>query len=94
VVSPGKVIVRDFNGQAGDSFEVFFHEQKAGQILPQTKPPPGDPRAGEELYGCPEAGLTNAQAKAKHNVCWSGHIAPASATTHARVVGLVAPLGG
>lgn len=78
-----QVFVFDFNQVAGDNFQVFYNEQSASRIMPQTN--------GTILIGSPVAGLTNQQNWEMYGVATGGSIAPMD-TGRAGVFGLVAPL--
>src|SRR5205807_2454329 len=52
-----QVFVTDYNGISGDNFQVYYSQQAADFIVPQTQ--------GNHLIGSPDAGLTNAQNWAK-----------------------------
>ncbi|HEV3021485.1 MAG TPA: G8 domain-containing protein [Pirellulales bacterium] len=82
---PETVIVTDFNGVAGDDFQVYYTQQAASFVLPQSTYRNGS----IFLVGAPVAGLTNAQALSQYGVCAAGQIAPASAHTRAAIIGLV-----
>jgi hypothetical protein len=53
--------VTDHKGVPGDNFRLYYAEQVGTFIMPQTGTPP------EVMVGCPEAGLTNAQAYVKYH---------------------------
>ena len=72
-----KLFVCDYQGKAGDNFEVFYQEQRDSFIIPQT--------AGQ-FIGCPSAGMTNTQCKQTHGVAIAGAIAPCT-TTRSGIVG-------
>jgi RNA polymerase sigma factor (sigma-70 family) len=78
-----ELVVRAYDGHAGDDFAVYFAEQRADAVLPQ---------AVDGAIGAPEAGLTNAQAWSRHGIAFAGAIAPAAAAPREGIVGLVAPL--
>src|SRR5262249_49773319 len=59
-----QVFVTNYNGVAGDNFQVYYAEQAADFILPQTN--------GTALIGSPEAGLTNAQNWLKYGIALAG----------------------
>ncbi len=76
--------VYDFNGVAGDNFQVFYAEQHPDFVLPQT---------GEMGIGAPVAGLTNRQAFAQYTIALAGSIAPCFDTvSHPSVFGFTCPL--
>ncbi len=78
-----QVFVTNYNGVSGDNFQVFYTQQAANFVLPQTQ--------GTKEIGSPVAGLTNAQAWAQYGIALAGEVAPSSATTMAGIDGLVLP---
>jgi hypothetical protein len=90
LIQQDTVSVYQFNGAAGDNFRVYYNEQAANAILPQTVYYPD----GVTVYmqGSPEAGLTNAQNWARYHIAFAGSIAPSTATTRAQIYGLVDPI--
>jgi hypothetical protein len=54
-----QVNVSTFNGNVLDNFRLYYNEQASTFIMPQT--------GGTVSAGCPEAGLTNAQAYVKYH---------------------------
>jgi hypothetical protein len=83
-----RVVVTDYNGQAGDNFQVYYKEQAADFIVPQTEDPdyPGD------IVGSPDAGLTNQQNWDRYQLAIAGAVAPTNTTTRANIDGLVSPM--
>jgi hypothetical protein len=69
-----------------DGRRVFYPQAARGAILPQTQVLAS---GHVTLNGCPEAGLTNAEAFAKYGVCFGGTLPPEGAVTVPGVVGLV-----
>ncbi len=67
-IVPDTVFVTDYNGVAGDNFQVFYNEQAPGFLVPQTN--------STRTIGSPEAGLTNAQNWAKYGIAIAGAVAP------------------
>lgn len=85
------VFVYGYNGNANDNFRLYYSEQAANAIVPQTTYyPDGRPM----VVGAPVAGLTNAQAQQQYGVAYGGSIAPATAVGRNRIVGLAQPIGG
>jgi fibronectin type 3 domain-containing protein/chitodextrinase len=80
------VTVLNYNGVTGDNFKVYYNEQAANYILPQTV---AVSPTNLVMVGSPEAGLTNQQNYDRYGICWGGEIAPSTATTRADVYGLV-----
>jgi hypothetical protein len=84
-----QVYVYNYNGVSGDNFQVFYTQQAATFIVPQTiSNSDGSPK----LLGAPLAGLTNVLAYALYGVAIGGHVAPLTATTMTNIDGLVAPI--
>jgi hypothetical protein len=77
------VYVTNYNGVTGDSFQVFYAQQDASFVMPQTN--------GHMLIGAPVAGLTNAQAWAQYGIAIAGALAPSNTTTRQGIGGLVLP---
>lgn len=81
-----QVFVYNYNGVAGDNFQVYYAAQAAGFIIPQTVlNADGTPR----VLGAPTAGLTNQQAWDLHHIAIAGAVAPLTATTMTGINGLV-----
>ncbi|MFO0811524.1 MAG: hypothetical protein U0746_23080, partial [Gemmataceae bacterium] len=92
-IQTDRVLVYDFNGIVGDNFQVYYREQGAGFIVPQTTYYGSDDNGDGipdrvDSQGSPEAGLTNAQNWAKYGIAIAGGVAPTTAT-RAGIVGLV-----
>ena len=82
-IQKDEILVENYNG-TGENFQVFFKEQAAAAILPQTS---------VDILGSPEAGLTNAQNLAKHKVCRGNAIAPnTDAAAHPEIIGYIAAI--
>jgi hypothetical protein len=79
------VYVTSYNGVSGDNFQVYYNEQTAGFVMPQTS------ANGTTLVGSPEAGLTNAQNWVKYGIAIAGSVAPSTAATRNGIGGLVKP---
>jgi len=75
--------VQDYQRVAGDSFRVFGVQQEPTALMAVT---------GQGNFGCPVAGLTNAQCFAAHGVTTFGELTPIAAVTRARIAGKI--LGG
>ena len=84
-----QVFVYNYDGVSGDNFQVFYTQQAADFIVPQTVL---NSDGTFRTMGAPVAGLTNAQAWAQYDVAIAGAVAPADATTMNNIVGLVAPI--
>jgi hypothetical protein len=83
VIQSDQVFVYDFQGQAGDNFQVFFREQDPEFIVPQST----DGSFG--LVGSPASGLTNRQNWARYGIAVAGALAPATATDRDGINGYV-----
>ncbi len=76
-----QVQVQNFNDVVGDNFNLFYLQQAANFIVPETNAIPG-------LQGAPVAGLTNQQTWTKYHLAIAGAVAPTN-TTMANIVGVV-----
>ena len=84
VVQTDQMFVENYNGVAGDNFQVYFAEQAANFIVPQTiLNSDGTPA----FSGAPVAGLTNAQTWSQYGVAIGGSVAPATAKSRAGIIG-------
>ncbi len=83
VVQTDEVVVYNYNGVPGDSFQVYYEQQHADFVVPPT---------GSGITGSPAAGLTNQQNWNQFRIALAGAVAPASATTRSGIKGLVTPL--
>jgi hypothetical protein len=89
---PSIVRVYDYNRQIGDNFQVFYMEQAANYIMPQTDPKFLSSREMGAI-GSPEAGLTNAQNWAKYGIAMAGAVAPSTAkASRSEIFGLIAAI--
>jgi hypothetical protein len=77
------VFVHDYNGVATDDFQVFYREQRANFIVPQSS---------GNLVGSPVAGLTNQQNWNTYGIAIAGAVAPVGALNRPLIDGLVAPI--
>lgn len=84
IIQKDEVKVSNYNGVAGDNFQVFYREQAPNFIVPQSS---------DGVTGAPVAGLTNAQLWAQHGIAIAGAVAPC-ATTRAGIQGFVCSSGG
>lgn len=73
LIQRNEVYVYDFNGHAGDNYQVYFHEQAPDYVLPQST---YDSSGFTRLTAAPEAGLTNQQAWDLYGIALAGSIAP------------------
>ena len=91
LLAPDIVRVFDYNGRAGEDFRIFYPEQHADFVVPES---------GRKLVAAPATGLTNRQLWQQYRVAIGGAVAPADATdgssggAYAEIYGLVSPLGG
>jgi hypothetical protein len=74
------VTVYDYNGVAGLNYQVYYNEQHADFIVPQSS---------GNLVGSPVAGLTNQQNWNQYGVAIAGAVAPSDALTIDGIFGLV-----
>ena len=77
-----RVWVYDYNGVVGNNLRVYYYQQAANAVVPY-----GDPNAGADFYGAPEAGLTNAQAYAR----WEWRLSLDPFQVQYRLVGTAGP---
>ncbi|MCI0464832.1 MAG: hypothetical protein L0Z62_48545 [Gemmataceae bacterium] len=96
-IQKDEVLVYNYNGVSGDNFQVYYVEQRADFIVPQTTYyGPDDNNDGipdlVDSLGSPEAGLTNQQNWDRYQIAIAGAVAPADATTRDGIGGLVKPL--
>src|SRR5207244_520113 len=88
------VFVYNYNQIAGDSFQVFYPEQAASYVMPQTDP---SLLSGTDdgFVGSPAQGLTNAQNWTRYGIATAGAVAPSNATaSRSDIKGLIAPIPG
>jgi hypothetical protein len=84
-----QLFVYNYNGVAGDNFQVFYQGQAATAIVPaSTYNSDGTMR----ITGAPVAGLTNTSAWSVNGIAVAGAVAPLSATTRTGIIGLVNPI--
>ncbi len=85
------VRVYDYNQVPGDDFQVFYREQAASYLLPQTSI--SLLTHGNGVIGVPAANVTNDDAWRMYNIATAGAVAPAAAaSTHPEINGLVAAI--
>jgi hypothetical protein len=89
ITTSDKLIVENYDGVAGNNFQVFFSQQAANFVIPQSVQ---NSDGTYRILGSPVAGLTNAQAWAQYGIAVAGAVAPSDATTMANIIGLVAPI--
>jgi hypothetical protein len=86
LIQTDQVFVYNYNGVTGDNFQVYYNQQAASFIVPQTN------SLYQGLIGSPAAGLTNQQNWNTYGIAIAGAVAPSNATTRSGIVGLVVPL--
>ncbi len=92
MTQPSVVKVYNYNQVQGDNFQVFYREQAAGFIMPQTAASLLSGRSPGTI-GSPQAGLTNAQNWAFYGIAVAGAVAPAGASaSRPEINGLVGSL--
>jgi PKD repeat protein len=84
LIAPIQVFVYNYNQVLGANYQVYFAQQRADYVLPQS--------TEDGVIGSPVAGLTNAQAWTEYGIAIAGEIAPDSATPMAGIDGLVMPM--
>ena len=80
LIQSDTIFVENYNG-TGTNYQVFYNEQRADFIVPQTN-------ATGSLLGSPVAGLTNQQNWDQFGIAIAGAVAPAGATTVPGILGL------
>src|SRR5262249_28513042 len=81
--------VTDYNGTAGADFRVYYKEQAATFVVPQSV---WNVDGTTKVTGSPEAGLTNAQTWAKYGLAIAGGISSCTDTsTYPEIDGFVCP---
>jgi hypothetical protein len=93
LISLDQVFVYNYNQVQGNNFQVYYTQQQANFVVPQTMLNPNDP-SRVWITASPEAGLTNAQNWARYGIAIAGAIAPANTTTQSEINGLIGPITG
>ncbi len=88
VVATDQVFVYDYDGIAGDDFQVYYTQQAPDYVVPATAD--GQPDSG--FVGAPVAGLTNEQLWSQYGLAIAGGVAPDETTMDGIINGYVAPL--
>jgi hypothetical protein len=83
LIASDTVFVYDYNGVAGENYQVYYSQQEANFVVPQ---------GGGNLAGSPVAGLTNQQNWDHYGIAIAGAVAPAEAVPLAWTNGLVRTL--
>jgi hypothetical protein len=84
-----QVFVYAYNGVAGDNFQVYYWQQAATYVMPQTVL---NDDGTAKVLGAPVAGLTNLLTWEQYGIAIGGAVAPLTASGRAGIVGLVNPL--
>eukprot|EP01090_Pellita_catalonica_P003475 TRINITY_DN13146_c0_g1_i1.p1 TRINITY_DN13146_c0_g1~~TRINITY_DN13146_c0_g1_i1.p1 ORF type:complete len:488 (-),score=84.08 TRINITY_DN13146_c0_g1_i1:40-1347(-) len=75
VVVLDEMVVIDYNGTSGDTFQVYYREQVSEFVVPQTGPSENDP-SGRPIVGSPDAGKTNQENWNEYGLAIAGGITP------------------
>jgi PKD repeat protein len=91
LVQLDQVLVYNYNQVAGNNFQVYYTQQAASYVVPQTVT---DPTNANNVWilGSPQAGLTNQQTWAQFGIAIAGAVAPANTTTRSEINGLIGPI--
>jgi hypothetical protein len=89
LVQKDEVYVYNYNQVPGDNFRVYYLEQAADYVLPQSR---YWPDGSKRVSGSPVAGLTNQEAWAAYGIALAGAVAPSTARTRDGITGLVNPM--
>jgi hypothetical protein len=84
-----QVFVYNYNGVTGDNFQVFYTQQAANYVVPQTQ---YNSDGSIRVDASPVAGLTNQQTWDLYGIAIAGEVAPSTATTQNGINGLVSPI--
>jgi PKD repeat protein len=79
-----QVMVYNYNGVAGDNFQLYYVEQAADYVVPASN--------DDGLVGAPVDGMTNQQLWDLYGMAVAGAVAPSDATTRDGIQGLVRAL--
>ena len=85
-----ELLVYNYNQVQGDNFRVYYNEQAANYIIPQSVT--YAPLPGAQIVASPVAGLTNSQAWSTYGVAIAGAVASSSSTRRNFIKGLVNPI--
>jgi PKD repeat protein len=86
LIQSDTIVVYQYNRNAKDNFRLYYNEQAATYVLPQTT---YNPDGSPNVVGAPVAGLTNQQAWNRYHVAWAGAVAPTAAKARQITNGLV-----
>lgn len=86
LVTPDIVYSYAHNGDQALNLRVYYAEQRPDRVLEQTHVKSD---GVVDLWACPVAGLTNAQAWAQYGVAFAGAVLPLAAVTRPGIVGFV-----
>jgi hypothetical protein len=85
LVQLDQLLVYNYNGVAGNNFQVYYGNQSAAYVLPKST---YNADGTISMNASPVAGLTNQQAWATYQIAYAGAIAPTT-TTFATINGLI-----
>jgi hypothetical protein len=85
------VTVQDYNGVAGDNFQVFYTQQAPTFVVPVSI---FNSDGSRKVIGAPVAGLTNAQAWSQYQVAVAGAVATCTTTRNQITNGYACPWSG
>ena len=71
VIVSDRLVIERYNGVSGADFQVYYQEQLAGFVVPQS---------ANGIIGSPAAGLTNQQNWNSYGIAIAGAVAPCTAT--------------
>jgi hypothetical protein len=89
VVVPDQIFVYNYNGVAGDNFQVYYVQQAPNYVVPQTGQTSSNP--ARPVIGAPVAGLTNQQLWAQYGMAIAGGVAPDTQTMDGIINAYVRP---
>lgn len=84
-----KLLVYDYNGQAGKNFQIYYSGQDANATMPQQVL---NSDGTKQIAGATVSGLTNQQAWSQYGIAVAGAVAPLDAITLDGILGLVEPI--
>ncbi len=90
LVQQDQVLVYDYNQVAGDDFQVYYLQQAADFVVPQSSMYPNG--ISPMIIGAPVAGLTNAETWSMYGIAIAGAVAPSTSTQRSDIVGLIEPI--
>jgi hypothetical protein len=81
-----QLLVYNYDGVAGDNFQVYYNQQAPNYVVPQTI---RNSDGTANILGAPVAGLTNQQAWDTYGIAIAGAVAPSTSTQRKGIIGLV-----